>query len=32
MSAFERQRVAQAQAKPAGLMSKLREIFGAKKP
>ena len=32
LSAFERQRAAQAQAKPAGLMSKLREVFGAKKP
>jgi len=32
LSAFERQRAAQAQAKPAGLMSRLREVFGAKKP
>ena len=32
LSAFERQRAAQAQAKPAGLMSKLRKVFGAKKP
>jgi hypothetical protein len=31
-SAFERQRAAQAQVKPAGLMSKLREVFGGKKP
>jgi hypothetical protein len=32
LSAFERQRVAQAQAKPAGWMNKLREVFGVKKP
>ena len=32
LSAFERQRAAQAQGQSVGLIDKLRGIFGAKKP
>jgi hypothetical protein len=32
LSAFERQRAAQAQEKSAGLIGRLRGIFGSKKP